>query len=837
MTQNIMKRTNINIDSPKGKMKYYVEYAPSISISSDNVGYILDSFDKKVSFYGENKDVSRKGNEWIEVTNNDKIDTLNITTSNARSYHIPKVTHKKYRHIAWATDNKGSNLVLSRRKTTRRHIYMGILDDNNPADSSDPEDYNWIYIAGVNSENIVNGNITGHKLDLDKLSSSKSTDYGRHHWQSIGFDWGDWLKWNYFKTDSYNSYNLACQLRCHFENCQLAKTLNSDDPQEIRIDVYVEGILSNRDDKKYTILSGTCKTTNNELSKGLTVQFQQDVYNPIDDIMLWDNGMTIEIFGLQKGQILIDNFKIEENIVGCTPFTYSRQDIDTCNIYDVTDKYYHTAWMNNLYNLDNSFTLNGADKEYDYIGVLENIDSSPSKNYQDYTWYYIGNDYEGSKGYDISEPQYEVSSFNIYFPDFSVDTYVSPVKYVIDISTMINGICVELCSKLLSRNDCLAVDNIKRFSNEEYFEYQNINIIDPWFLVYGDDWKQFRQNVCGEKNILGTDKEQNNTGSLLNISIHPVKQTSTDDDGRKIYTEIDDYHGGQNSINIVDNGEDYLRFSIKENHKTVGETFSIIPTLMYNKSYNRDLEGFQLYMSETYRIDKFNLKVECVLQDNDNIYGYTVIDMTDPFNTTWKPYDIVDTNGDHIFSFKDWDDYKEGMSIHMILHICTGDTLDSSILYLDADRLLLTPELFRYLIKIDGLEDNNINIDDIDMNIYNINAVNKIQQNVIQVERPDDYKANIIKPIFFRTQSLGNIIVHPDVTEQICINLDNYKSKVDSFIIKIEGINFVEYGRNNSGVIFKIIGSSLPGSVQSGTYYILNQDNEMITSGKYTYER
>lgn len=833
-----MKKTNININSPKGQMKYYVEYKSDTSISPENVGYLIDPSNKKVSFYGDNKEVSRNNNEWVEVTDDDRTTIINKTMSDTKNNYIPKSIHKIYRHIAWATDNKGSNMVLSYRKTTKRYIYMGVLVDDNSESSTNPEDYNWIYIAGVNNENIINGNTTGHIINLSETTSYKDEDYGICYLKEVLLDDTSWIKEDYFQAEDYISYiNLACQLRCHFKNCKLAKTLKSDELQEIRICISINGNLSDGVEKTYELLSGTCKVTNQELNNEFTVQFQQDIDNIVENISFIEGGLKIEIYGLKGGQLIIDNFKIEENTIGCTPFTYSYDDVHVNNIYGVVNKYYHTAWMNNLYNMDNSFTLDNSGNNYNYIGVLEDTNITPSTDYQQYAWYYIGSEYEILGDSDISDLQYEMSSFNIYFPDFSVDTYVSPIKYVIDISTRINGVCVELCSKLLSRNNCLAVDNMKRFSNEEYFEYQNIDIIDPWYLIYGDSWKQFRQKVCGEKNISGTDKEQNNTGSLLNISIHPVKQTSTDNEGRKIYTEIDDYHGGQNSINMVDNGEDYLRFSIRENHKVVGETFSITPSLTYNGSYNKDLEGFQLYMEETYGIDDFKSKVECVLQDNDNIYGYTIIDMDDPFNTTWKPYDITDANDKHILSFNDWSDYKEGMYIHMILHICTEDTLDSSILYLDADRLLLTPELFRYLIKIDGLEDNNINIDEINMNIYNINAVNKIQQNIIQVERPDDYKANIIKPVFFRTQSLGNLIVHPDVTEQICINLDNYKSKVDSFIIKIEGISFTEYGRNNSGVIFKIVGSTLPGSTQSGTYYILNQDNEMITSGKYTYER
>jgi hypothetical protein len=74
------------------------------------------------------------------------------------------------------------------------------------------------------------------------------------------------------------------------------------------------------------------------------------------------------------------------------------------------------------------------------------------------------------------------------------------------------------------------------------------------------------------------------------------------------------------------------------------------------------------------------------------------------------------------------------------------------------------------------------------------------------------------------------------VTENICINLDAYKSSVDRFYIKIEGTSYSEVGRTESGVIFKVQGSLLPGTVTSGTYYILNEDADLVTTGKYKYE-
>lgn len=122
------------------------------------------------------------------------------------------------------------------------------------------------------------------------------------------------------------------------------------------------------------------------------------------------------------------------------------------------------------------------------------------------------------------------------------------------------------------------------------------------------------------------------------------------------------------------------------------------------------------------------------------------------------------------------------------------------------------------------------------MNIYKPRLINKTVHKVVQMTSATDSKSNIVQPIFYRTRDLALIIVHPAVTENICINLDPYKSLTTTFHIKIEGVSFIEIGRTKSGVVFQIKGSLLPGELTEGTYYILNDRGELITTGKYSYE-
>ena len=75
------------------------------------------------------------------------------------------------------------------------------------------------------------------------------------------------------------------------------------------------------------------------------------------------------------------------------------------------------------------------------------------------------------------------------------------------------------------------------------------------------------------------------------------------------------------------------------------------------------------------------------------------------------------------------------------------------------------------------------------------------------------------------------LTLHPIVAENICINLDDYKSKVSKFVLQIDGCKFEQIGANSYGVLFKIPANVI--NSDSGTYYILNEDFELVTTGKY----
>ena len=94
--------------------------------------------------------------------------------------------------------------------------------------------------------------------------------------------------------------------------------------------------------------------------------------------------------------------------------------------------------------------------------------------------------------------------------------------------------------------------------------------------------------------------------------------------------------------------------------------------------------------------------------------------------------------------------------------------------------------------------------------------------------------SGVIKPVFYQTFPIEKIVVHRDVTQNVCINLDEYKSKASKLYIKICGNYFQEYSRTIDGVLFTINGSNITSN--TGNYYICNENKEFITSGKYVCE-
>ena len=420
------------------------------------------------------------------------------------------------------------------------------------------------------------------------------------------------------------------------------------------------------------------------------------------------------------------------------------------------------------------------------------------------------------------------SKIRIYIPNHSISTYAKGIQYCVNLNTWINGYKIDLGSFIFKPTDCLANEfGLLKNGNNEYSEYIEFNIIDPFYLTYSDYWIDFRHNICREPlNI-------NSTGSLLNVSLYVI------DKYEDRYLMNSEYSGGATSFNISKE-TDYLTLDLSESYDPYG--------LQFKLDINSEYSGILSYLYETYGITTSlnNIGFELIIKNKDYISVCTIKEKDGQIINDPIGYDAVENNGFTIQKisvsnlksrysvirdfFKSWNNFEEGWNF--VASLIVYDDHGEEIFNIISNELPVNQEIFsRFTNDSEKLIDIN------DMNITNYIVVNKIKNEIVQIERPNDSKDNILQPVFFRVKDTEKLTLHPEVTENICINLDDYKSKVDKFIfqiiIKDEVFRFNQIGANKYGILFNIPGNKLPKEALSGTYYILNENYELVTTGKY----
>lgn len=534
------------------------------------------------------------------------------------------------------------------------------------------------------------------------------------------------------------------------------------------------------------------------------------------------------------------------------------------NIKNNDDSFvYLLEYRNNPYNIDN---------EYKYYKDDYRIDICPDNcRYIKYN-----NDWVISDNINSNEylPTFcKSSNIRLYFPNFSVDTY-KKTDYILTVNTWVNGKIIYLGSYVFNRIDALAVESPILFESNHYYEYVDIDIIDPWDIAYSDSWKEWRHHICGEP-IVGDYENYNNTGSQINFTLYPVQYI----DNR--YMILDGYSGGQNGMNMASGESDYLSMHIEPDFSK--DMPGISYYINFNKEYNGDIYE---YLKETYGLSdvicKVGLAVNEIETSNDVIliekeYGeeFTYndlkklsifqkwIDENGEFGNgvmisgsltihhnnirfvkdgDW--YHIIKSNDEIIMSINpnsyirerstfigiDIENHKVKLTYKFDKGGLYYEFIDiPELLYIISNSIPLTQELCKYFIG----EGGKLDLTKINMNHYNITAVNKIENNIVKVDGINDSKSNIIQSVFVRVKDSQDLLIHTQVTENICINLDRYKSKVQVFRLKIEDYIFNQIGSTSNGIVFKVIGGKINNKKSSGIYYILDQNSELVTSGKY----
>lgn len=488
--------------------------------------------------------------------------------------------------------------------------------------------------------------------------------------------------------------------------------------------------------------------------------------------------------------------------------------------------HYGVEYIDNSWSTDKSFIkyCEIPNDESDVFQFVTSIGSSCIRNIN--TWSAI--DYESDTLIsDFIPEKIDISSFNIYFPQHSVETYSNNNFYIIEFNTYVNGDKLILGCFLLDRRDAIAFPGKKIIAGERYYEYINIKVPDPWNIIYSDEWAEFRQNVCQEPANI------NNTGSLIGIEIHPVYIDNN------IWYKNLDFVGGFNSLLISDLTSDYLApvLSIEKDDNNT-------PKLTVSFRYNTVYDSLEEYIRETYQIaGEIDARTSIMLHDEENVYNYYMFTGTPDHITI----EVVDP--DQNIPFTDWtgvdeegniiEYWKDGLMFTAFFSIYIEDEPAISI---KSNNLPLTKDLYSILLQrkdgvpseidLNEIEDLNIIINDKTMT--DINIVNKIEKNIVNIQRPSDYKSGIARPVFVKVyDNSDNIQVHPTVTENIGINLQKYKNMVKLFTLKIADTEFPEIGRIGVNVVFKVLAGSLPEDLVGGQYYILDDNKEVITFGNY----
>lgn len=406
----------------------------------------------------------------------------------------------------------------------------------------------------------------------------------------------------------------------------------------------------------------------------------------------------------------------------------------------------------------------------------------------------------------------DIANIRIYIPSHAISSYLKGFKYAINAHTWINGKKIDLGSIIFGPNDVYAYEfGPIKYGNNEYYSCIDFDIIDVFNILYDDEWIDFRHNICNEP------LNSNSTVPPLYMSLNIVNKNNS------VFSLNNEYSGDSTCFNISKN-DDFLKFNISETIDPLGFKFDI--------SVNRVYNWFLTYISETYGIVTSHNKIRfdlAIKNKNSIIEGPSFLWNADEdygrFVQTIKWQDISNDSPFKIF-FNDWNTFEEGWNIIGSLNIINDD---HEIFTLISNEVPITQEVFsRYTNN--GSEKI---IDLSDMNIVNYNLVNKIENNIVQIERPNESKSNMLQSVFFRVSETELLTLHPEVNENISIQLDEYKSKTDKFILQINGCKFYPIGESKYGTIFKISANALPADTTSGTYYILNGDLELITTGKY----
>lgn len=316
------------------------------------------------------------------------------------------------------------------------------------------------------------------------------------------------------------------------------------------------------------------------------------------------------------------------------------------------------------------------------------------------------------------------TNIKFYIPNFAAHIHTNGVKYMISCNTWINGVRVDLGSFLFRPTDAKAIETGPvKCGNNEYFEYVSFDIIDPFYLMYGDDWEEFRSKVCLEpKNI-------NSTTAALYVTLYIVS------DYENRYMLNHEFTGSCSSF-IVAEQTDSL--SVK-----IGTILQPNAGIRFTVNMNSEYNWLLTYIRETYNLNVTadDIKFNIAIKNEDNIVPGPIFSLnTTDYGYGYCNQDLYwkDINDSFKLFFSSWNDFEEGwyfvasMTIYKNFEndIASEDEEIEAHVFM-TNSIPITQEI--YSIFTNGASEK-IDISSLVVPKYNI--VNKLTHDITQIDRP-----------------------------------------------------------------------------------------------------
>jgi len=377
------------------------------------------------------------------------------------------------------------------------------------------------------------------------------------------------------------------------------------------------------------------------------------------------------------------------------------------------------------------------------------------------------------------------------------DKYVQDTMFNIGSSTFMSDLSFTLSANLGFNNNKVSIISKFIFPNREHFEeLYNDRAVYNAYMIYNNVKSEHYKNFTNE----GVEKY-----------MEELQHTDITDDDAIIVKEFFKYKHNVN-VDVSDAKvlkEKYIEMKLESLYEELKEVRNI----------DINFIGFRILISS-------DINFKHIIYDTN-----IKIDFDDLDDFAFNLNDIFET----------WNNVYDGYYMAKIFFI--DRLLGIEII---SNSVMISPEWVKFMVKssnerilnFDNINNeyiNNLNTDDMtNFNcIENIKCIiNKKGEEKTEITKTNNSPRLLYRPLFYRASGLQNVQIRRNIKQKIGINLSEFMTKVETFKLLLNGNEYIEYGRNDAFVIFEISGNNF--ATTAGMYDILNQDDEYISSGRYT---